>query len=127
MGSSCSNNVWKWGIVRSNVQCRVSGIILYGKKRKMGCFLFIEVIMSKIIYVSIAILIYIIINLFITIKKNTKILHFAGSVLFLQFFLLSAVNSHFITLSEYSVCEYIFLFCMIIYAVLVYFLENKRK
>ena len=68
-----------------------------------------------------------IINLFITIKKNTKILHFAGSVLFLQFFLLSAVNSHFITLSEYSVCEYIFLFCMIIYAVLVYFLENKRK
>ena len=83
--------------------------------------------MSKIIYVSIAILIYMIINLFITIKKNTKILHFAGSVLFLQFFLLSAVNSHFITLSEYSVCEYIFLFCMIIYAVLVYFLENKRK
>ena len=66
--------------------------------------------MSKIIYVSIAILIYMIINLFITIKKNTKILHFAGSVLFLQFFLLSAVNSHFITLSEYSVCEYIFLF-----------------
>ena len=57
--------------------------------------------MSKIIYVSIAILIYMIINLFITIKKNTKILHFAGSVLFLQFFLLSAVNSHFITLSEY--------------------------
>ena len=83
--------------------------------------------MSKIIYVSIAILIYMIINLFITIKKNTKNLHFAGSVLFLQFFLLSAVNSHFITLSEYSVCEYIFLFCMIIYAVLVYFLENKRK
>lgn len=83
--------------------------------------------MSKIIYVSIAILIYMIINLFITIKKNTKILYFAGSVLFLQFFLLSAVNSHFITLSEYSVCEYIFLFCMIIYAVLVYFLENKRK
>ena len=83
--------------------------------------------MSKIIYVSIAILIYMIINLFITIKKNTKILQFAGSVLFLQFFLLSAVNSHFITLSEYSVCEYIFLFCMIIYAVLVYFLENKRK
>ena len=49
------------------------------------------------------------------------------SVLFLQFFLLSAVNSHFITLSEYSVCEYIFLFCMIIYATLVYFLENKKS
>ena len=68
--------------------------------------------MSKIIYVLIAILIYMIINLFIVIKKNTKILHFAGSILFLQVFLLSVVNSHFITLSEYSVCEYIFLFCM---------------
>ena len=57
--------------------------------------------MSKIIYVLIAILIYMIINLFIVIKKNTKILHFAGSILFLQVFLLSVVNSHFITLSEY--------------------------
>jgi hypothetical protein len=65
--------------------------------------------MSKIIYVLIAILIYMIINLFIVIKKNTKILHFAGSILFLQVFLLSVVNSHFITLSEYSVCEYIFI------------------
>ena len=64
--------------------------------------------MSKIIYVLIAILIYMIINLFIVIKKNTKILHFAGSILFLQVFLLSVVNSHFITLSEYSVCEYIY-------------------
>lgn len=82
--------------------------------------------MSKIIYVLIAILIYMIINLFIVIKKNTKILHFAGSILFLQVFLLSVVNSHFITLSEYSVCEYIFLFCMTIYAILVYFLENKK-
>lgn len=80
--------------------------------------------MSKIIYVLIAILIYMIINLFIVIKKNTKILHFAGSILFLQVFLLSVVNSHFITLSEYSVCEYIFLFCMTIYAILVYFLEK---
>ena len=80
--------------------------------------------MSKIIYVLIAILIYMIINLFIVIKKNTKILHFAGSILFLQVFLLSVVNSHFITLSEYSVCEYIFLFCMTIYAILVYFLLN---
>ena len=79
--------------------------------------------MSKIIYVLIAILIYMIINLFIVIKKNTKILHFAGSILFL----LSVVNSHFITLSEYSVCEYIFLFCMTIYAILVYFLENKKR
>lgn len=42
--------------------------------------------MSKIIYVLIAILIYMIINLFIVIKKNTKILHFAGSILFLQVF-----------------------------------------
>lgn len=83
--------------------------------------------MSKIIYVLIAILIYMIINLFIVIKKNTKILHFAGSILFLQVFLLSVVNSHFITLSEYSVCEYIFLFCMTIYAILVYFLENKNR
>ena len=82
--------------------------------------------MSKIIYVLIAILIYMIINLFI-VKKNTKILHFAGSILFLQVFLLSVVNSHFITLSEYSVCEYIFLFCMTIYAILVYFLENKKR
>ena len=81
--------------------------------------------MSKIIYVLIAILIYMIINLFIVIKKNTKILHFAGSILFLQVFLLSVVNSHFITLSEYSVCEYIF--CMTIYAILVYFLENKKR
>jgi amino acid transporter len=78
--------------------------------------------MSKIIYVLIAILIYMIINLFIVI-----ILHFAGSILFLQVFLLSVVNSHFITLSEYSVCEYIFLFCMTIYAILVYFLENKKR
>ena len=62
-----------------------------------------------------------------SIKKNTKILHFAGSILFLQVFLLSVVNSHFITLSEYSVCEYIFLFCMTIYAILVYFLENKKR
>lgn len=82
--------------------------------------------MSKIIYVLIAILIYMIINLFIVIKKNTKILHFAGSILFLQVFLLSVVNSHFITLSEYSVCEYIFLFCMTIYAILVYFLIKKK-
>ena len=52
--------------------------------------------MSKIIYVLIAILIYMIINLFIVIKKNTKILHFAGSILFLQVFLVSVVNSHFI-------------------------------
>lgn len=83
--------------------------------------------MSKIIYVLIAILIYMIINLFIVIKKNTKILHFAGSILFLQVFLLSVVNSHFITLSEYSVCEYIFLFCMTIYAILVYFLRLQKK
>lgn len=82
--------------------------------------------MSKIIYVLIAILIYMIINLFIVIKKNTKILHFAGSILFLQVFLLSVVNSHFITLSEYSVCEYIFLFCMTIYAILVYFFCKKK-
>ena len=83
--------------------------------------------MSKIIYVLIAILIYMIIKFIYSNKEKYKILHFAGSILFLQVFLLSVVNSHFITLSEYSVCEYIFLFCMTIYAILVYFFRKQKK
>lgn len=88
--------------------------------------------MDKTIYTIIITLIYcVIVGLKYIIKhKNSKkisIIDVIGSIVFAQFFLLSGIESEFLTIKQYGICEAVFLGILILYAVIFEFMRMKKE
>lgn len=88
--------------------------------------------MDKTIYIMVIMVIYCVIVgvKYIAKYKNGKkisAIDVIGSIVFAQFFLLYNIESEFLTIKQYGICEAVFLGILIVYAAICEFIQMKKE